>query len=81
MNHTLGRNGDTHGPAGLATSGSENRTLPLEADQQEEMIAVGGCNGIYMVPRRHVDDYYHAHGYVAAGAAILWCLKSLALVF
>lgn len=81
MNHTLDRNGDTHRPAGSETSGSENRTLSLEADQQEQMIAVGGCSGIYMVPRRHVDDYYQAHGYVAAGAAILLGLKSLALAF
>ena len=56
-----------------------NPTPPsLEVDQQEEMTAVGGCNGIYMVPRRHVDDYYRAHGYVAAVAAILFGLKQLA---
>jgi hypothetical protein len=52
---------------------------PLEADaKEEEMTAVGGCNGISMVPRRQIDDYYQAHGYVAAGAAILLGLKQLA---
>ena len=59
-----------------ASAGSE------DADWQEEMTAVGGCNGIYIVSCRQINDYYKAHAYAAGGGAILLGLKALgALAF
>ncbi len=82
MNHAPERSRDALAPAGSGISGSGNRTHPLEADQREEWAAVGGCNGVYIVSRRQVNDYYKAHACAACGAAILLGLKALgALAF
>lgn len=48
--------------------------MDVTADRLEEMTAVGGCNGIHLVPARHVDDYYRAHAYVAGVASLLLLL-------
>lgn len=52
------------------------------ADRMDEMTAIGGCNGIHLIPARQVDDYYRAHAYVAGVASLLLLLASLgALAF
>jgi hypothetical protein len=68
VNEIPDRNSDTHASAGC------------EPDRQEEMTAVGGCNGIYIVSCRQINDYYKAHAYAAGGGAILLGLKALGLL-
>jgi len=50
------------------------------SDRMEEITAIGGCNGIHLIPARHLDDYYRAHAYAAGVASLLLLLASLGAV-
>ena len=43
----------------------------MNFSDQADMTAVGGCNGIFLVPCGSVGDYYKAHAYTGLCAAVL----------
>ena len=81
MNHTFELNRNTLALTDSETNGSTNQARSLKDDQQQEMVAIGGCGGVFFVPSRQINDYYQAHGLVSAGLIILFVLYLIGTLF
>jgi hypothetical protein len=79
MNHTYELNRNTLALTDSEANGSANQSL--KDDQQQEMVAIGGCGGVFFVPSRQINDYYQAHGLVSAGLIILFVLILIGALF
>ena len=79
MNHTFELNRNKLALTDSETNGSANQSL--KDDQQQEMVAIGGCGGVFFVPSRQINDYYQAHGLVSAGLIILFVLILIGALF